>query len=297
MFGIRFPVAAARRVRTQAGRPSGSAGAAATPPRTPLHRTEAARRPRERKSEPSPCYDRDQDRFWPLGLTRRRIQADRCQLGAGNAQFQAGRAGMNRHGRSSACRNICPKSRSSHAAQRLTCTRRASSGSAARLPSGMPTREINISERPEVPWLSVVFGYGPMLPLVLGALEAWRSAGPLRGEAILLTVIWAASILAFLAGVRRGLSFRTEGGPASAQLVTMFGLFVLALAALVAIVHGLAVYAVALVLIGFVAVMVLDPVAARRGQAPLFFARLRPPQIAIAVLSLLALLANIWLRS
>ena len=42
--------------------------------------------------------------------------------------------------------------------------------------------------------------------------------------------------------------------------------------------------------------MILDPIAARDGQAPLFFARLRPPQMAIAVASLVALLANVWLH-
>ena len=73
------------------------------------------------------------------------------------------------------------------------------------------TREIDVVERDEVPWLSVLFGYGPMLPFVAGALAAWLLQGFWRSEAILLTVIWSASILAFLAGVRRGLSFRTVG--------------------------------------------------------------------------------------
>ena len=154
-------------------------------------------------------------------------------------------------------------------------------------------REIDITEKPEVPWLSVVLGFGPMLPFVAGDLAAWGFAGVLRGEAILLTIIWAASILAFLAGVRRGLSFRTEGGPAVAQIATMFCLYVLALAALVAVVHGFAIYAAAFVLIGFAALMVLDPIAAKAGQAPLFFARLRPLQMAIATVSLAALLANL----
>ena len=46
-----------------------------------------------------------------------------------------------------------------------------------------------------------------------------------------------------------------------------------------------------LLLVGFGAIAVLDPIAARRGEAPLFFARLRPVQIPIALLSLAALLA------
>ena len=63
----------------------------------------------------------------------------------------------------------------------------------------------------EVPWLSVVLGYGPMLPFVVGALLAWLTHGAIRAEIVLLTILYTASILLFLAGVRRGLSFRTAG--------------------------------------------------------------------------------------
>ena len=156
-------------------------------------------------------------------------------------------------------------------------------------------RSVDVTERPEVPWLSIVLGYGPMLPLVAGAAASWFVHESWRGEVVLLTMIWADCILAFLAGVRRGLSFRTEGGPAPAQIATMFCLFVIALASLVALVHGFTRSAVGCALIGFAAIMVLDPIAARRGQAPLFFARLRPPQIVIAVASLAVLLASVWL--
>ncbi len=152
-------------------------------------------------------------------------------------------------------------------------------------------RHIEVAERPEVPWLSVVFGYGPMLPFAAGAAAAWILDGFWRGEAILLTILWAATILAFLSGVRRGLSFRTQGGEAFAQIATMLVLFILALAAFVAAAHGYASPAVACLLVGFGLIFILDPVAARRGQVPLFFARLRRPQMAIAVLSLATLVA------
>ncbi len=158
-----------------------------------------------------------------------------------------------------------------------------------------PQRSLELTERPSIPWLSIVFGYGPMLPFAAGALAAWSFAGAIRAEAVLLTVIWASSILAFLSGVRRGLSFRTEGGPAPGQIIAMFFTFVLSLAALVTGVHGLAAAAVVLLLVGFAAILVLDPIAARKGRAPLFFARLRPPQLSIAVASLAVLLANLLL--
>lgn len=154
-------------------------------------------------------------------------------------------------------------------------------------------RSIEVVERPDVPWLAVVLGYGPMLPLAAGAAAAWSTSGFWRDEAVVLTVLWGCAILAFLAGVRRGLSFRTEGGETLVQIVTMFGLFVLALASLVAVFHGLQAVAATSLLIGFAAMLALDPVAARRGEAPLYFARLRPPQMAVAVVSLVALLAAV----
>ena len=158
-------------------------------------------------------------------------------------------------------------------------------------------REIDISEHSEVPLLSVVLGYGPMVPLVVGAAGAWVLAGTLRNEVVLLTARWATTILAFLSGVRRGLSFRTEGGPRLTQIVTMLGLFTLAFVAFILIAHGFTVAAVACVLVGYASIIVLNPIAARHGEAPLFFERLRPPQMTIAVFSLAVLLANLWHHS
>lgn len=50
--------------------------------------------------------------------------------------------------------------------------------------------------------------------------------------------------------------------------------------------------ALPLLLAGYVSLAVLDPWAARQGEAPPFFARLRPAQMAIPVACLAALL---WL--
>jgi Protein of unknown function (DUF3429) len=108
-----------------------------------------------------------------------------------------------------------------------------------------------------------------------------------------LTVLWGGAVLAFLAGVRRGLSFRTPGGPAPAQLATSLGLFALGFAALA--VSQTAV-AVSLLLAGYAALGVLDPRAADRHEAPPYFARLRPAQMLIPVLSLVAVLALLLTR-
>ncbi|KQO67763.1 hypothetical protein ASG51_08595 [Methylobacterium sp. Leaf465] len=153
-------------------------------------------------------------------------------------------------------------------------------------------RTLRVTEPRAVPWLSIVFGYGPMLPFVVGAVTAWvRPGDPLGEAALLLTILWGCAILLFLSGVRRGLSFRTEGGPTLTQMATMIGLFSLGFVALALATLDAAVAALVLLLVGFGAIAVLDPIAARRGEAPLFFARLRPVQIPIALLSLAALLA------
>lgn len=153
-------------------------------------------------------------------------------------------------------------------------------------------RTLRVTEPRAVPWLSIVFGYGPMLPFAAGALAAWGWRGTDLGQAAAaLTILWGCAILLFLSGVRRGVSFRTEGGATVAQIATMIGLFSLGFAALVLATLGAAVPALLLLLVGFTAIAVLDPIAARRGEAPLFFARLRPVQVPIALVSLAVLLA------
>ena len=153
-------------------------------------------------------------------------------------------------------------------------------------------RTLHVTEPRAVPWLSVVFGYGPMLPFLVGAVAAWIWRGEALGDAAqALTILWGCAILLFLSGVRRGVSFRTEGGATFFQIATMIGLFSLGFAALVLAVTDRTVAALSLLLLGFAAIAILDPIAARRGEAPLFFARLRPVQIPIAILSLAALLA------
>ena len=141
-------------------------------------------------------------------------------------------------------------------------------------------RTIHAYEPRQVPWLSVVFGYGPMLPFLGGAALVWLLRGEAGSAVFRLTLLWACAILLFLSGVRRGVSFRTEGGARATQIVTMLGLFLLGFGALVAF------------SLGFGTIAVLDPIAARRGEAPLFFERLRPFQMPLAVLGLAALLAH-----
>jgi hypothetical protein len=156
------------------------------------------------------------------------------------------------------------------------------------------TVEHRVTESRRVPALSLVLGYGAMAPFVAGAAVAWLlgRGGPAT-LATDLTVLWGGAILVFLAGVRRGLSFRTEGGPTLAQLAASLGLFALGLTALAAPRAG---PALALLLVGYATLAVLDPWAARRGEAPPFFARLRPLQMLVPIVGLAALLARVALK-
>ncbi|GJE69725.1 DUF3429 domain-containing protein [Methylorubrum podarium] len=161
----------------------------------------------------------------------------------------------------------------------------------ARTQDGEAGRTIRAFEPRAVPRLSVVFGYGPMLPFVAGAVLVWLLPGALAGAVFTLTLLWACAILLFLSGVRRGVSFRTEGGATLAQIATMLSLFLLGYGALLAFALSRPALALGLLIVGFTEITILDPIAARRGEAPLFFERLRPAQIPLAVLSLAALLA------
>lgn len=149
---------------------------------------------------------------------------------------------------------------------------------------------MTVQDRRDVPVLSIVLGYGPMLPFVAGAAMGLAGPSAWRGVAIEATILWGCAILCFLAGVRRGVSFRMPHGATVAQIATMFVLFCLGLGALGA--HALHRPALALVLLvlGYGCIGVLDPIAARHREAPSYFAKLRPYQMTIPVVCLLAML-------
>ena len=129
-----------------------------------------------------------------------------------------------------------------------------------------------------------------MMPIVAGAVAVWSLSEPAAGAILRLTMIWAGAVVCFLAGVRRGLSFRQDGGPTLSQLGTMLWLFTLGAASLLSI---WPIASLTLLLIGYVSLAVLDPMAASRGEAPRYFERLRPVQMLLPLISLLALLARV----
>ena len=133
---------------------------------------------------------------------------------------------------------------------------------------------------------SLVLAYAAMLPIASGT-AASLALGRERGAALeVSTIRFAGAVLCFLAGVRRGLSFRQPGGPTVGQLGVMFSAFSLGSGALLLPPRK---PALLLLLSGFGLLALLDPEAARTHQAPRFFARLRPVQMVIPIASLAAL--------
>jgi uncharacterized protein DUF3429 len=152
-------------------------------------------------------------------------------------------------------------------------------------------RRIEVVEINEIPRLDILFGFGPTVPFVAGAVLAWWLPQPSRMIALQLVGLWGSAILLFLSGVRRGLSFRTERGPTWSQIVTMLALFCMGLGALAALLIDALLVALLVLLAGFGAVVVLDPIAAHRGEAPLYFSKLRRLQMPIVLVALIVSVA------
>lgn len=153
----------------------------------------------------------------------------------------------------------------------------------------MTERRIVVIERPEVPLDAIVLGYGPVLVFPVAAASVWLVPGETALLVAVLAQLIGGALLCFLAGVRRGLSFRTTGGPRPRQILSMLWLFLAGLA----VVMLPPVSGTSVMIAGFLTIFLSDPGAARRGEAPLYFARLRPPQMAIALAGQVALLAGL----
>lgn len=147
----------------------------------------------------------------------------------------------------------------------------------------MPAR----ADDSRIPANSAILGYGPMLPLVAAAAAVWLTDGVLPEVALRLAIIWAALVLTFIAGVRRGFGFGVDRASTPAEITSSTAYFALAGLALVS---PRADWALFILIAGYALAAVLDRRAALAGNAPLHFARLRPPQLAIGVASL----AVIW---
>ena len=152
-----------------------------------------------------------------------------------------------------------------------------------------PHHRYTITEPSRIPLEGYILGYGPALVMALGAFLGWVLAGDLAALALRLNLLLGTAILLFLSGVRRGLSFRAPAGPNMPQRLTFFWLFGLGFLAL--LLQGRP-SAAALLAIGFASLGLFDWLAAKKEEAPPYFARLRPPQMAIAALSMVGVLIH-----
>ena len=153
------------------------------------------------------------------------------------------------------------------------------------------------ARRTPIPIGSLVLGYCPMAPFAAAAVGAWIMAWPWPILATRLAIIWGAIILVFVAGVRRGYGFGSSKASTANEIATMLIYFVPGGLSLILADAGRPVAALVLLVVGFSLVAVLDRRAALSGNAPLHFARLRAPQMAIAVAALVALLAHLLLSA
>ncbi len=157
----------------------------------------------------------------------------------------------------------------------------------------MSVRNIHLNDGTEspqrrTPLESLALAWAAMLPTVAGAFACLLLHGAAGALAVHLTVIWSGAVLCFLSGVRRGLSFRQEGGPLLSQLATMLWLFVLGVASLLS---PWAAPSLILQMLGYGTMAVYDPIAARKGEVPRYFQTLRPVQMLVPIASLGTILA------
>ena len=149
-----------------------------------------------------------------------------------------------------------------------------------------------MTDRPPIPLDSIVFGYGPMLPLIAAGVGAWVLPAPWATLVVRLAIIWAALILSFIGGVRRGFGFATPGASTAIEIVAAVAYVTIAGLALLV---PLAATALALLAAGYALAALLDCRAALSGNAPAHFARLRPPQLLLGCGGLAA--CWIWLMT
>ncbi len=142
----------------------------------------------------------------------------------------------------------------------------------------MPTAKLL---HPDVPEPATWLGLAGVLPFAAGALAAWRP-DPVGAFAVTALLAYGAVILSFLGGIHWGLALE-RAHPRPAQL----GLGVLpSLAGWTALLVG-GRAGIALLMVGFVGVLVLDLRLTRDGAAPPWFASLRAV-LTTAVLACLA---------
>lgn len=132
-----------------------------------------------------------------------------------------------------------------------------------------------------------MLGWAAFAPLVAGGLGVWIAPrGFLLVVALLLMDAWAGGLVCFFAGVRRGLTFSERRGASVREAASFLGLFLVGFG-------GLALAQPLLLALGFLLAGGLDLAAARKREAPAYFARLRPAQAIVGALAMVSLAARL----
>ena len=143
-----------------------------------------------------------------------------------------------------------------------------------------------------IPRNALVLGFGPMIPLVAAGIGVWLLPGAWPILTVQLAIVYAALILAFIGGVRRGFGFGREQASTPVAIAAAAAYLVVAGLALVV---PRATMALMLLIVGYVLAALLDRRAALAGNAPAFFATLRPPQLLLGAAGMAGCFA--WLMS
>jgi glutaredoxin-related protein len=133
-----------------------------------------------------------------------------------------------------------------------------------------------------IPPAALALGVAGLIPFAAGALGLWLAPAALAADILSLLVLYAALILAFVGAVHWGAALHAgRGDPATlwARLIVSVAPALLAWAS-----FGFSARtALGLILLGFVAVYVVDQVAERRGELPRWYLKLRTGLTAGAV--------------
>ncbi len=149
-----------------------------------------------------------------------------------------------------------------------------------------------MDQRTHIPKDSIIFGYGPMLPLIAAGIGAWALPAVWGMLVVRLAIVWGALILSFIGGVRRGFGFATPRASTAIEIAAAVAYVTIAGLALVV---PFAPTALALLAVGYALAALLDRRAALAGNAPAHFARLRPPQLLLGCAGLAACWARLMI--
>jgi len=127
--------------------------------------------------------------------------------------------------------------------------------------------------------LALCLGVAATVPLLAAAALVCLEPAGTNAWVRTLAVIWTSSLLAFFAGVRRGLTFSEAGGGRASELATMLFVFMVGVLSLVFV-------SPAMGAAGLAAVGVLDALSSARLEAPIYFRIFRPLQMSICVIAL-----------